>query len=361
MLQVTVLDIYNKLNEIAEFKNHDVYDNVGILIGSKEDRVTKILLALDITQAVADEAIRGGYDCIVTHHPLIFNGLKSISSDSIYAKLLKKSISHIAAHTNLDMAKGGVSDIMAQLLGLKNTGKVFEVKSTKPYYQLSVFVPKDYKEEVYNACISCGAGSQGAYSGCAFSSVGEGRFVPLENSHAFIGEVNKTERVVEERLEMLIKPSDLKGVIQAMRNAHPYEEPAFSICENKALFEETGYGKICECEEMTASELATLVKEKYNCSCVRYIDGKRPIKTVALCSGAGSSQTPLAISKGVDAYITGDVKHSDFIDSERAGLTLIDGGHFHTENIVLPYLKNVLSPLVDVQITNTGDPLSYIK
>lgn len=248
-----IFDIYNAIDKIAPFSNHDRYDNVGLLIGDMDSEVKKVLLALDITSKVCDEAIEGGYDLIVTHHPLIFNPLYTLSDKTVAGRLLKNGISHIAAHTNLDMAKGGVSDIMCSLLGFENTGRILEEKS-----------------------------------------------------------------------------------------------------------ENNGYGKICKCSAMTAKELCELVKKAYGNTVVRYVDSGKEIKTVAVCSGAASSNTAIAISLGVDAYITGDVKYSDFIDAERAGLTLIDAGHFHTENICLEFLRSVISPLVQCDISKTGDPLSYV-
>lgn len=250
---VKVSDVFLAIDRIAPFSNHDKYDNVGLLIGNMDNEVKKALLALDITSAVCDEAIAGGYDLIVTHHPLIFNPLYTLSDKTVEGRLLKNGISHIAAHTNLDMAKGGVSDIMCQLLGFENTGKILEEKS-----------------------------------------------------------------------------------------------------------ENNGYGKICRCQPMTARELCERVKSAYGNTVVRYVDSKKTIQTVAVCSGGASCNTHIAIALGVDAYITGDVKYSDFVDAERAGLTLIDAGHFHTENICLPYLKSVLEPLVQCDISATGDPLSYV-
>lgn len=360
MADITVRDIYNAINRVADFNRHDKYDNVGILVGKPEDKVTRVLIALDITRKVALEAIDGGYDLIVTHHPLIFNPLYTLSDDTVSGMLLKNGIAHIAAHTNLDMARGGVSDIMAELLGLENTEKVFEVKEKNPYYQVTVFVPQTHTETVYDAMQRAGAGKQGNYSGCAYKVSGEGRFMPLESSNAFIGNIGELEKVCEDRIEMLVKPSALSSVISAMRNAHPYEEPAFTVCENHALYEEEGYGKVCTCKETTAKELAALIKERYGNTVVRYTDSGKKIRTVAVCSGAGSSNTALAIALGIDAYITGDVKYSDFVDAERAGLTLIDAGHFHTENIVLPYLHSLIAPLVTADIAKNGEPISYI-
>lgn len=256
----TVNDIYNAINAVAPFSIADSFDNSGILVGSPSSPVSKALLALDITQEVIDEALKKKIDLIITHHPAIFNPLKTIAEGSIAYRLVSNGISHIAAHTNLDKTQSGIgiSEIMAKLLEMKITDIVFEK-----------------------------------------TDIGE------------------------------------------------------------------GYGKICTLSSpISACELAKRVKQAFQTEVVRYVDGEKPIRSVALCSGSGGSSAKLAAEMGIDAYITGDVKHDQFIDAHNCGLTLIDGGHFYTENIVLDFLKAQLENSVsDVSFEiakSNKDIVSYL-
>lgn len=362
---IKVREVYDFLNELAPFVYTDKFDNTGLLVGDFNDNVNKILLALDITNAVIDEALNKDFGLIISHHPIIFNPIKRMDSNNPVYKLVRNFKNAIAVHTNLDMANGGVSDIMAELLCLKNTEEVLETAYKNPYKQVVVFVPKDNVNEVYNAMTNAGAGEQGSYRGCSFSVDGEGVFQPIQGANPHIGTVGKLEKVNEVRLEMLVKPSKLNAVIKAMLNAHPYEEPAYQILDNHALYEEIGYGRICEVEdEIDARALAEKVKKAYNCSVVRYVDGGKPVKRIAVCSGSGGGLYELAHQKGVDAYITGDIKHSQWIGANNLGLTLIDGGHFHTENIILKYLQRKIKerfPTIEVEIAEFNfDVVKYI-
>lgn len=362
---INIKDIYNFLNELAPFDYTDKFDNTGLLIGDFNEKVTKILLSLDITNDVIDEAINRDFNLIISHHPVIFNPLKRINNENPAYKLARHHKNVIAIHTNLDMVNGGISDIMAELLGLNNTSEVLEPIYKNPYKQVVVFVPKESINEVYGAMASAGAGEIGNYKGCSFSVYGEGSFQPSQGANPYIGSVGNLEKVKEARLEMLVTPLKLNAVIKAMLNTHPYEIPSYQILENHALSEEVGYGRVCEIEdEVDAKSLAEKVKDAYNCSIVRYVDGGKPIKRIAVSSGSGGGNYELAYRKGIDAYITGDIKHDQWIGAKNLGLTLIDGGHFHTENIVIDYLQKKIKerfPSIDVEIAEHNlDVVKYI-
>lgn len=359
-----ISDIYNAMNVIAPFSLAEKWDNSGLLIGDMSDRTTKALLCLDVTDSIVDEAVEKKADLLISHHPLIFNPLKNISSKSIYARLLKNGIAVISAHTNFDMATGGINDIIAQKLELNITCDAIERVHQTPYYQLSVYVPDDYVEKVYEAMTKAGAGTLGDYSGCAFCAKGTGTFLPLEGSHAFIGEVGKREKVNETKIDMILPKGKRTAVIEAMQNAHPYEEPAYSLTENHAIYDSHGFGKTGNLNrEYTGDEFAEKLKSIFGCTVIRYNDCKKPIKSVAICSGSGGSLLNEVIASGVDAFVTGDVKHDVFIDAQKAGLTVFDAGHYHTENIALESLRQRLSDSVDGVLfdiaDNNRDILSY--
>lgn len=362
----TVGEIYNFIDEFAPFSLAEKWDNSGLLIGNKNLEVSNVLLCLDITREIALEAVEKGASLIISHHPIIFDLLRSVESYSIVAILVKNDISATCAHTNLDMAVGGINDIIAEKLNLSIISEPIETVYEKPYYQLAAFVPVDNIKEVYDAMTKAGAGTLGNYSGCAFYAEGTGMFLPLEGSHAYIGEVGKQEKVREARLEMILPQNKRGKVIQAMLDAHPYEKPAYHLSENYAIIEKIGYGKIGELEsELTAEAFAKLLKKTFGNSVIRYNDTGRKIKKVAICSGSGGSFIEKAISMGADAFVTGDVKHDRFIAAKNLGLAVFDAGHYHTENIVLESLKERFDkafPTVGFSIAEQNrDILSYEK
>ena len=360
----TVGEIYSELNKIAPFSLADKWDNSGLLTGNSDNSVKKVLLCLDITDSIVNEAIKKGAEVIISHHPVIFDPLKSIDSDTVIAKLVRNNISAICAHTNLDIAKGGINDMIADMLGLEIVSDPLETVYDVPYYQLAVFVPVEDIEKVYNAMTKAGAGTLGNYSGCAFYTEGTGTFLPLEGSHAYIGEVGKRENVKEARLEMILPKDKRFDVIQAMLDAHPYEKPAYHLSENYAIMEKKGYGKVglLSCE-YTPKQFAELLKATFASTVIRYNDTGKMIKKVAFCSGAGGSLFDKAIASGADAYVTGDVKHNVFIDADNMGIAVFDAGHYHTETIILDSINTRMKkafPDVDISIAEENrDILSY--
>ena len=362
---ITIQNIYDEMNEIAPFSLAEKTDNSGLLTGERSTVVSKILLCLDITKEIALEAVEKGVQVIVSHHPVIYNPLYTLCNDNPAVILAKNNIAAICAHTNLDMASGGINDIIAQKLGLKITLDPIETAYKLPFYQLAVFVPVENATQVYNAMSKAGAGELGSYSGCAFSVEGTGTFLPLEGSHAYIGEVGKREEVKEIRLEMIVPHYKRSQVIQAMLDAHPYEKPAYNLSENLAIIEKFGFGKVGELPtELTSKQLAELIKKYFGNTVVRFNDTKKPIKTVGFCSGGGGGLVQKAIKLGLDAYICGDVKHDQFIDAQNAGLAVFDAGHYHTENIVLEYLQGILTkkfPALSISVaTANRDIVNYL-
>ena len=122
----TVKDIYSFLDSVAPFSTSAPWDNTGLLVGSGEKEVKKVMLSLDVTGDVIDEAIKNNVDLVVTHHPLIFEGVKSVTADTLLYKAVTSGISFIASHTCLDIAKDGVNDCLANAVGIKNITSVEE-------------------------------------------------------------------------------------------------------------------------------------------------------------------------------------------------------------------------------------------
>lgn len=341
---VKVKNIYDKINKLAPFSYQEKWDNSGLLVGDSDSKVEKILLSLDITNDVVSEAVNGGYDMVVSHHPVIFHPLKTLSNEEPAVRLAKNNISAICAHTNLDIARGGINDIIAEKLDAEIIDDTFDLSFTKDFYQLSVFVPVEDKEKVVKAMCNAGAGILGEYKDCFWSVDGTGSFVPLDGAQPYIGDVGKREEVKEARVELVVPAEKRYDVISVMLEAHPYEKAAYNLFENKALVEKYGFGKVCRLKKsMSCKDFALMLKEIFGSTVIKYNETGKMISTFAYCSGGGGSLVDNAIERKLDAYFTGDVKHDQFIGAVNNGLALFDCGHFHTETIVLEYLKKELS------------------
>lgn len=364
-MKTYVKDIYNFLDRIAPFKTAMDFDNCGLLVGNMVEGVKKVLLSLDITKEVVSEAEDVGANLIISHHPVIFNPIKRLHSSSIPYLLVRKNINAICAHTNLDMADGcGVNACLARLLGLKDI-EPLSVHNETFYNKIVVFIPEGYEDKVMEAMSSGGAGKLGKYSECGFLSEGEGRFKPNSIANPFIGKIGEREKVKEIKLEMICMPDKTDEVIKAMRKAHPYEEPAYDVFENKAISEKISCGLVgLLSNEMSNKELAEMVKQKLSCRGLRYTELDKKVRKVAVCSGAGGDYLDFAIKKHVDAFVTGEIKHHMILKANDSGVMLVDTGHFKSENIVFDNLIGLLSKeFADVEFYKTKvftDNIKYL-
>ena len=231
-MATTVGEIVKVLKAWAPLSLKESWDNPGLLIGSPDEPVDKLMVTLDVMMGTVDYAIEHGVQMIVSHHPVIFDGLKSLRTDTysgrMYQKLLAHHISVYSAHTNLDSADGGVNDVLARLLGLTDLKGLVPVAEDK-LYKIAVYVPESHGDAVRQALADAGAGYIGNYSDCSFTAKGEGRFKAHEGTHPFIGEIGQVEKTAEERVETIVPESKLRQTVQAMLAAHPYEEPAYDL------------------------------------------------------------------------------------------------------------------------------------
>lgn len=306
-------------------------DKVGLQIGRLNKPVQRVMIALDVLENVVDEAIEKNVDLIIAHHPLIYRPLQNIVTDKLpgrmIEKLLKHEIAFYAAHTNLDIAQGGLNDWLADALGLTNTKVLVPTYETK-LKKLVVFVPQEQSQDVRNALGEAGAGSIGNYSHCMFSAQGTGQFKPEEGTNPFIGRHGELEHVSEERIETIFPEHLEKKILQAMFKAHPYEEVAYDIypIENKG--ETLGLGRIGEIQEITLKEFAETVKKALYVPAVRVVgDLSAKVKKVAVLGGDGNKFISAAKYNGADVYITGDVYYHTAHDAMMMGLNVIDPGH----------------------------------
>ena len=334
------------MDKLAPRKFAEEWDNVGLLVGDGSKDVSKILVALDATFEVVKEAIDKKVDMIVTHHPLIFKPIKNVKADnpvgSLLIQLIKNDISLYAAHTSFDIAPNGMNDILCNVLGIYDR-EVLDVTYSEGYKKIAVYVPQGYEEIVKNAMCNAGAGFIGNYSNSTFQTQGIGTYKPLEGTNPFIGEIGKIEKVEEVKIETVVPQKYLEKVINAMLNVHPYEEDAYDVSPLENLKEEYGLGRIGTISETTLKELALQVKAKLKINNLRVVgDPNKKIKKVAVCGGSGASLIHKAVSRGADVLITADIGYHDAVEAQHLGLSLIDAGHFATENIAVRFIAEYI-------------------
>lgn len=339
--------IIKLLEGFAPKKLAESWDNVGFQIGNSNHEIDKIMLTLEITDEVIEEAIAKNVDLIVTHHPLIFSGIKSITDDSAMGKkiikLMKHSINVYASHTNLDVADGGLNDYLCELLGLKRVS-ILKNNYEEKYYKLTTFLPHEDAEKLREEVCKAGAGSIGNYSDCSFSLEGKGTFKPLEGSDPHIGRKGQLEYVEESRMEFIVSHDKLSKVISSLVSNHPYETPAYDLIKLENKIESHGIGRYGFLENpMDTEDFIRHVKEKLDIPFVKLVgsaEGK--IYKVGLCTGSGSDYIRDAKALSCDIYISGDIKYHEGQIASEIGIKVLDTGHYETEAIYMDRLKEIL-------------------
>lgn len=360
-------DVIRKLEEIAPKKLAEKWDNVGLQIGSREKEVKKMLLALDVTQGVVDEAIDNDVDMIISHHPIFFTSIKSLDIDTykgkIIDKIIKNDIVLYTAHTNLDSSDEGVSDALVEVLDIKPTG-VLSKEYTEKLYKVVVFVPENHEDKLRSALGESGAGAIGNYSNCSFTTKGTGRFKPEEGADPYIGSIDEIEAVEEVRIEAIVSEDKLNKVVENMISAHPYEEVAYDIFKLENSSKEYGVGRVGYVQKTTLGDLAKKVKEKLNSPDVRiYGNINEEVERVAVSGGEGTDFIQNAKRAEVDVYITGDIKHHRAQIATELGLNLIDAGHYYTEKVIkkklAKYFEGEFNSNIEVLISEKDNIARY--
>ncbi len=329
-----IKDIITHLEQVAPLAYQEAYDNAGLVVGDADAVVQGVLTCLDVTEAVLEEARQRGCNLIVAHHPLIFRPIKHLTGGGAVERCLLYAIRHGLAiytiHTNLDNVAQGVNQQLACAIGLQDTA----ILQPKPdtWSQLVTFVPPSAAEGVLRALHQAGAGCIGAYAECSFVSRGTGSFRPAAGAQPHTGRADVLTHTDEERIEVVF-PTHLHGtLIRALREAHPYEEVAYSVHRLANADPHIGAGMIGTLPEaLSGSTFLAHLKQALHLQCVRHtapLPG--PIRRVAICGGAGSSLIPCALARQADALVTADVKYHDFFKA--AGrLLLADVGHYESE------------------------------
>ena len=324
---------------------HDVYppadaadwDAVGLHVGTPDDRVSQVLVCLDVTREVVDEAVTVGAELILAHHPLLFRPLDRLTPDTaagavaLHAARSGRSI--LAAHTNLDVAVGGTSDPVTDLLGLVDVEPL--VPTPLPgQLMLVTFVPTADTAAVVDALASAGAGRIGEYSSCSFRTPGTGTFRPSDAADPTVGARGQLNEVGEDRLEMVVDADRVRAVVDALLAAHPYEEVAYQLYPIKRLGTgEKGLGRVGRLPKPTElGAIARRVADDLPSPHLRLAgDPGRSVNRVAVCGGAGDGLIDAALAAGAELYVTGDLRHHPTLDATARGMALIDAGHHWTE------------------------------
>ena len=344
---VTMKDIAQAIESQAPLQLQESWDNCGLQVGSMSSTVQRVLTALDVTPEVVAEAIEQQVDAIVTHHPMIFKGIKSINTDTMQGKMIKDLLCHrinvYSAHTNLDVTAGGLNDEVAIRLGLQDI-QGLEETGRDVAYKVAVYVPITHSEQLRQAMGNAGAGHIGAYSHCSFSVAGEGRFLPLEGTNPFIGQVGAIETVQEERVETVVPKKLLGQVLAAMKEAHPYEEIAYDIVALENAYDAHYIGRIGNLpQSLSIGEFKEVLQSAFPHSTLRWGGAKQSsIQRIGLCTGSGAEFIKIAAKQKADVYITGDVKYHDMQLAKELGITVVDAGHYGTEYMSQTLLKQMI-------------------
>ncbi|MCE5348087.1 MAG: Nif3-like dinuclear metal center hexameric protein [Bacteroidales bacterium] len=360
-------DICFYLDSAVPLSFQEEYDNSGLQIGFPESEISTAIITLDVTEEVIDEAECKNCNLIISHHPVIFNGIKRLTGRSFTEKIVLKAIQQgiaiYSAHTNLDVFNRGVSRKMAEKLGLQNITVLSPL--TNRLLKLVTFIPESHLEKVRESLWEAGAGMIGKYDKCGFLTSGTGSFRGDENSKPFVGEKLKIHFEKEVRFETVLFSYMKEKVIEALLKAHPYEEVAYDIyaLENDNI--EEGLGCIGELkEEMDENVFLKSVSSVFDARGVRYSGpvGMK-VKKVALCGGSGVSLLKHAIASGADAFITADIKYHNFFEADNK-ILLIDAGHFESEKFATEILYDLIIkkfPKFAVLFSETNtNPINYL-
>ncbi len=372
---VIVSDVEAAMARIAPLEFAAEWDNTGLLVGRGSDEAGSILLTIDLTAAVLDEARAGGANMIVAYHPPIFDPLRSLTDRDPRQRVLLESaragIALYSPHTALDAAPGGVNDWLAEGLGAGDVRALNPHESLPETEQckLVTFCPPDATDRLREALATAGAGRIGGYALCSFETLGTGTFLGGEGTSPTIGKPGRLERVQEARLEMVCPVAALPIAIATLKQFHPYEEPPIEVHPLRARpLRSIGQGRRVVLDEpQPLEELVTRIKKLLGVRALQVAaadDVPRQFESIGVCAGAGGSLLAAATAAGCRLFLTGEMRHHDVLAASAAGCTVLLAGHTSTERGYLQVLRRSLAALLpDATIAisrRDSDPLREV-
>jgi len=364
---MTIKDVTRHIETIAPLPTAEDFDNVGLLVGDYNTKVTGVLVTLDTLEETIDEAIEKNCNLIVSFHPIIFSGLKKLNGktyvERVVIKAIQNNIAIYATHTALDNSIVGVSAKMGAVLGLQNTQILLPKKGFLK--KLITYVPETHSEDIRNALFSAGAGNIGNYQQCSFNIKGTGTFNGKENSNPTLGTKGVLQEENEICIQVIFEAFKENQIVKALLKSHPYEEVAYEVISTDNYYQKIGMGMIGELpEEMSETDFLSFVKKTFKTGCVRHSATlRKPIKKVALLGGSGSFAIEAAIGKQADAYISSDFKYHDFFKAE-SKILLLDIGHYESEqftkNLLFEYLTKKITSFAIVLSEKSTNPIYYL-
>jgi dinuclear metal center YbgI/SA1388 family protein len=360
-------DLTSFLDSAIPLSFQEGYDNAGLQVGSPDKEISSALITLDVTDEVLDEAGYAGCDVIISHHPLIFTGIKQLTgknnTERILLKAIRQDVAIYSAHTNLDVLENGVSRKMAEKIGLKNIRVLIPLKNK--LLKLVTFIPEEHLGKVREAVFNAGAGVIGGYDKCSFITSGTGSFRAGERTEPFKGDKGKLHFEKEFRLETVLFSHMKSRVIKALLETHPYEEVAYDLypLENDNI--NSGMGCTGEfTEPVSEKKFLKMLETAFSAKGIRYSKpGGREISKVALCGGAGGPYLNEAITSGADAFVSADIRYHSFFEAGNE-IFLADIGHFESEKFSVEILYDLINkkfPTFAVRFSEINtNPINYL-
>lgn len=337
--KLTLGDVARLVAALAPPRLAEDWDNVGLQIGDAHAPVRRLMTCLEVTAPTLAEARRRRADAIVAHHPLIFRPMKSVlesrPAEKLVGELIRAGIGLVVAHTNLDSARWGTNEVLAERCGLTPTGPLFAAPPPETF-KFTVFTPKGHESAIIEAIARGGGGVIGAYTHCTFRSPGTGTFRGGAGSDPFIGQAGRLEQAEELRIETLVPEERREAVLREVLKAHPYEEPAYEFYRLASPAGGEGIGCLARPEKpVTAAELAKSIKRKLGLPAVRLSGpAERVVRKIAVCTGSGGSFLSRIPGTGAQAYVTGEITYHHGVEAHQRGVAVIELGHFESERIV---------------------------
>ncbi len=347
-----VEDILVAIDRHAPWELVAPWDNVGLIVGERTQRVSRIGVEVELTQRLLDEHLGGDVDCILVHHPPIFKeGLKRLRPRDVAVRAAKAGVAVIAAHTNADFARGGLAWKLAETIGLERIQRLSSLVQSAAV-KVVTFVPSDDVERVRAAMFDAGAGIIGAYERCSFSLSGTGMFTATDVAKPTLGDHGAGTTVEEVRIEVRVQDGRLGRVLSALFANHPYEEPVVDIypfaAESLGSIGVWGSAPGAVSASMFAASAASASAD----DATIYGDPDRDIRSVAVVPGSGKSALVDALDRGCDAFVTGELGHHERLQAIEDGMIVIELGHVESERVFVEWARSILRPLaVNGEIT----------